>query len=131
MARTSATVQSATRTDSPPLDKTITATTIDATLVTNGLQITDYFNHKNTRLIIYNSDASAHTVTITAGTADPAINRGMGNYTVSIPAGETHEISEIDSSRFMQSDTNHSLYVDFDSGTTGTIYALGCPAGIG
>ena len=54
MARTEKTVIKATRTNTPPASAKITTTTVDATLVTAGLSITDFFNVEEPRLEVYN-----------------------------------------------------------------------------
>ena len=128
MARTEKTVAKATRTNTPPSSAKITPITIDSTLVTNGLTITDFFNVEDPRIVISSSAVSAKTITLVASTAATAIKGGIGNFTLSIPAGETHVLDQVESARFMQA--GGALLVDFASGFTGTIVAVGTSKGI-
>lgn len=128
MTRTEKTVMKATRTNTPPASKKITATTIDSTLVTNGLSIKDFFNVEEPRLHVNNSANAAKTVTLVASTEATAIKGGIGNFTLSIPAGETHVLDQIESARFMQA--GGALHVNFQTGFTGTIVAVGTSKGI-
>lgn len=128
MARTEKTVIKATRTNTPPASAKITTTTIDSTLVTNGLSITDFFNVEEPRLHVYNSAAGAKKITLVASTEATAIKGGIGNFTLSIPAGETHVLDQVESARFMQA--GGALHVDFATGFTGTIVAVGTSKGI-
>jgi len=128
MARTEKTVIKATRTNTPPASAKITATTVDATLVTAGLSITDFFNVEEPRIHIYNSAVGAKTITLVASTEATAIKGGIGNFTLSIPATETHVLDQVESARFMQA--AGALYVNFQTGFEGTIVAVGTSKGI-
>ena len=128
MARTEKTVAKATRTNTPPSSAKITPITIDSTLVTNGLTITDFFNVEDPRIVISSSAVSAKTITLVASTAATAIKGGIGNYTLSVPAGERHVIDQVESARFMKADG--SLDVDFQSGFTGGLHVTGTAKGI-
>ena len=118
----------ATRTNTPPASAKITTTTVDSTLVTAGLSITDFFNVEEPRLEVYNSAATAKAVTLVASTEATAIKGGIGNYTLSVPAGETHVIDQVESARFMKADG--SLDIDFQTGFTGNMHVTGTAKGI-
>lgn len=128
MTRTEKTVMKATRTNTPPASKKITATTVNATLVTAGLSITDFFNVEEPRLHVSNSADAAKTVTLVASTEATAIKGGIGNFVLSIPAKETHVLDQVESARFMQA--GGALFVDFQTGFEGTIVAVGTSKGI-
>ncbi len=129
MTRTTITVNAAERSDTPPSFANVTSTTIDAALVTNGLEVSDFFSHSNPRLIITNTDASAKTVTIAAGTMAQCVKSAIGDYTISIPASGQVVIDQIESARFLQS--GGALHVDFETDHVGIIYATGTKRGIG
>lgn len=126
MTRDSATVHKTTRTNTPPASAAITATTIDATLVTNGLDITDFWDYKNPKLIVTNS-SGAVDLTIKAGNLTSS---GLGDYVVEIGSSATVVIDQLESARHIQSSIDSSLWVDFESGFTGTIYAIGDQTGL-
>jgi len=128
MARTEKTVIKATRTNTPPASKKITTTTVDAALVAAGLSITDFFNVEEPRLHVSNTTGAAKTVTLVASTKATAIKGRIGNFTLSIPASETHVLDQIESARFMQA--GGALYVDFQTGFEGAIVAVGTSKGI-
>ncbi len=129
MTRTSITVNTTTRTETPPSEPTaLTITTIDGTLQSVGLAITDFFNHKDSKLVVYNSVGSDKTITLVAGTNDKCIKKGIGNKSITITNGSYELIDQIESARFDSGDGD--LYIDFESGfTSGTIYAVGTKHG--
>ncbi len=129
MTRTPITVNAANRSDTPPSFANATLTTIDATLVTNGVSVTDFFSHSNPRVIITNTEASTKDITLRAGTMDQCVKSAIGNYTLNIPAGGQVVIDQIESARFLQS--GGALHIDFETGHTGIIYATGTKRGIG
>jgi hypothetical protein len=97
-----------------------TATTIDSTLVTNGVVIASaHVEHLVIR--VANTHAATQNVIIRAGdNIYPAWMKGQGDLTVQLAASTgVEEISGLDSARFKQSDG--SLHIDFDAGTTGTL----------
>jgi hypothetical protein len=92
-------------------------TTIDASLVSAGLSITDFFKHKldYTFIHVKNTAASSKNITFKAGVQ---FRSGIGDLVVSVPnSGE--RMVQLESARFKQADG--ALYVDFDSGFTGSI----------
>lgn len=129
MTRTAIIVNAAARTDAPPAFANVTFTNIDATLVTNGLEVSDFFSHSSPRLVVTNTDASAKTVTIAAGSMDQCVKAAIGDYTLSIPASGQVVIDQVESARFLQS--GGALHVDFETGHVGIIYATGTKRGIG
>lgn len=128
MPRTEITVHESTRTATPPsAATTITATTIDATLVTNGLAVTNFFNSKDAKLIISNTTGSDKAITLVAGTSAKCIKKDIGNKEITITNATTKFIDQIESARFDSADGD--LYVNFATGMTGTIYAIGTKHG--
>jgi len=121
MARTALTVK---KIDAATLNITTNDTAIDATLVTNGVDITDFFDtREGTRtLLVTNSEASAKNVTISAGPTASAVNE-TGDLVVAVPASTQLSIGNLTSSKYDQGDG--SLYVDFETGTTGFVIGLG------
>jgi hypothetical protein len=129
MTRTAITVNKTTRTNKPPASVAVTKTTIDATLVTAGVNISDFFLCEDPRLEVYNSAETDETVTLKASTESNAIKADIGDYTVTVEAGTVKEIDQIEAGRFMQS--GGALQVDLSTGLTGTIHATGTAKGIG
>lgn len=76
-------------------------------------------------LRVANSAAGAHNVIVRAGVYPPAFRSGLGDLTLSVPAGATRWIGPLEGARHVQADG--SLNVDFDAGTTGTITAFLVP----
>ena len=102
---------------------TPTSTTIDSTLVTNGVVIADV-NLEKLVVRVANTHSSAHAVTIRAGDSlYPAVLSGLGDLavTVALTSGVT-EFPALQSARFEQSDG--SLLIDFATGFTGTLETL-------
>jgi hypothetical protein len=103
-------------------------TALDAT---NDHQIDVSVTHPEEILIrVTNSAASSHTVTVKAGGANPPAWRGgQGDVTATVSAntGVTW-IGPLSSSRFLQA--GNVLYVDIESGHTGTITAFKVPRGV-
>lgn len=101
------------------------ATTIDATLVTNGVTIA---NAKPERLLIRvtNTEGSTNTVTIRAGDTPPALAAGQGDLVVTVAATTGVQfISALESNKYLQDDG--SLSIDFETGMTGSIDCLYWP----
>lgn len=129
MTRTDVAVNAVARGNQPPYSVAITETTIDATLVTNGVNVPEAFNYQELQLIVYNSAVSAKTITLQAG---DGVNAGIGDYTLSVASSARRLITTIDSSRFANSSTTDvPLQIDFESGFTGTIAIIGKKRGIG
>lgn len=105
-----------------------TATTINSTLVSNGLSISNTFEEKDNTvyLIVYNSADAGKKLTIKAGDSYP--NKVLGDYEITVAAGKTVILTIENQSRFENKDG--SVNIDFASGFTGTIYAIGKHAGI-
>lgn len=77
-------------------------------------------------LVVDNTAVGAHVVTVRAGTSNPpAFRGGIGDMTVSVGASQIGYIGPFEPARFEQSDG--SLNIDFDAGTTGTVLALLVP----
>ncbi|MFG2970793.1 hypothetical protein ACGFZS_46745 [Streptomyces sp. NPDC048288] len=100
-------------------------TTIDATLVTNGVEI-DVVDPEHTILRVANTHSAAHNVTVRAGSGTQAWMAGQGDLAVSVAATTGLEfIGPFTSARFQQDGSK--LYVDFDAGFTGSITVLRMP----
>lgn len=99
-----------------------TSTTINSTLVTNGVTMAV---QKPEKLVIRvtNSDTNPHNLIVRAAPDVPgnsgAWMAGQGDLTIAVAASAVAEVVELDSARFSQSDG--SLSVDFSSGFTGTL----------
>jgi hypothetical protein len=101
------------------------ATTIDATLVTNGVTIA---NVKPERLLIRvtNTEGSTNTVTVKAGDNPPALAAGQGDLVVTVAATTGVQfIGPLESNKYLQDDG--SLSIDLETGMTGSIDALYWP----
>lgn len=100
-------------------------TTIDATLVTNGVVINNA-DPEHTVLRVTNTAGAAKNVIVRAGSGTQAWMAGQGDLTVQAAATTGHEfIGPFTSARFQQDGS--TLYVDFESGFTGTITVLRVP----
>lgn len=101
-----------------------TGTTIDPTNdhVINGADT------EKTVLVISNTAASAHIVIVKAGVFPVAVSSGQGDLSLSIAAGATGYFGPFESSRFKRNDG--SVWLDFETGHTGTVTALSIPRGI-
>ncbi|MET8113809.1 hypothetical protein [Streptomyces prasinus] len=100
-------------------------TTIDATLVTNGVVI-NAADPERTVLRVTNTAASAKTVTVRAGTGSQSWMAGSGDYVQSVGANTGSEfLGPFTSARFQQKGSK--LHVDFESGFVGTITVLRLP----
>lgn len=129
MARTSLTIKNLT----PNSGNTITSTTIDSTLVSNGVTLKPTTNSvpaggnlDTLILVVTNSAGATKTVTVKAGVNPPAFRSGMGDVSVSITASGTSYLGPFETARFAQEDG--SLYIDLESGMTGSIAALLLPS---
>jgi hypothetical protein len=106
-------------------------TTIDATLVTNGVVISGA-PLEEIVVEVTNTFAGAKIVTIQSGDNPPGFAAGQGDMTGSLAQNEVAYFGPFDSSRFVQKGTTTdpatgALWVDFESGTTGTIRAYRVP----
>ena len=100
-------------------------TTIDSTLVTNGVKISAAEPEK-TIIRVTNSAGATKVVTINAGDNPPGIAAGQGNVTGTVAATTgVLWFGPFESGRFLQNDG--TLEVDFASGTTGTITVFKVP----
>lgn len=105
------------------------STTIDATLVTNGVTVPCGGKMDDLLFRVVNSAGSAKILTFNAGDNPPAQRQGIGNLALSIPGSSAVRIvSALESQRFAQA-PGGALEIDFESGFTGTIeiYRMGKP----
>lgn len=101
------------------------ATTIDATLVTNGVSVTGAIPEQ-TLIRVANTEGSTNTLTVRKGVAPPALAAGLGDLVVTVAATTgVQYIGPFEGGRFMQSDG--SLWLDFETGMTGTVDVLTVP----
>lgn len=94
---------------------TATTTTIDATLVTNGVSLTGAGDGKGTIVLrVSNSAGAAKTCTVAAGEKP-----GASPLVVSVPAGGEKTVALGESFRYRQANGSYSL--DFEAGFTGSL----------
>jgi len=99
-------------------------TTIDSTLVTNGVTVPNA-KPERTVLRVANTAGSPLNVYVRKGDSPPAL-LAQGDYTEQIAATSGIEyLGPFTSGRFIQSDG--SLEIDFETGFTGTIDVLEMP----
>lgn len=83
-------------------------------------------NSAGVTLVVNNTFAGAKHVIVRAGAANPpAFRKDIGDLSISIAQNQTAYVGPLEWARFAQSDG--SLNIDFDAGTTGTILALVAP----
>lgn len=100
-------------------------TTIDSTLVTNGVKIVNAVPEE-TIIRVANTFGGTKVVTINAGDSPPALAAGQGAITGTVAATTgVGTFGPFDSSRVLQNDG--TMEVDFASGTTGTITVIRVP----
>jgi hypothetical protein len=106
---------------------TPTSTTINSTLVTNGVTIANAGRIEDLVIRVANTDGSALAVTIRAGDSlYPAVESGLGDLAVTVAATSgVQEIARLESARYQQSDG--SLSIDFATGFTGTLETMYLP----
>lgn len=95
-------------------------TTIDAALVANGVEVNTSDPLDEVVVRVANTSGSARDITIQSGANPPALSAGQGDLVVSVPATTgVRWIGPFTGARFAQADGN--LWIDFATGTTGTI----------
>ncbi|MFE7535197.1 hypothetical protein ACFU67_13105 [Streptomyces rhizosphaericola] len=100
-------------------------TTIDSTLVTNGVVINNA-DPERTLIRITNTAGTDKTVTVKAGAGRQSWMGAQGDSTTTVAATSGRQfIGPFTSARFQQKGS--TLYVDFASGTTGTITVFKLP----
>jgi hypothetical protein len=103
-------------------------TTIDATLVTNGVEVTG--GHLEELVVeVSNTSGAERDVTVSAGTNPPADAAGRGALVVPVAATTGVQlIGPFESARFVQAGADAgSLYLDFETGFTGTLRVYHLP----
>jgi hypothetical protein len=100
-------------------------TTIDATLVTNGVVIAKC-DFKRTVFEVANTAAGPKNIIIRGGDYPLASAGRQGDLTIPVTNATTKEFGPFDSGRFAQ-DPGGDLHIDFEAGTTGTILARKLP----
>ncbi|MDX3183494.1 hypothetical protein ACN6LF_001858 [[Kitasatospora] papulosa] len=100
-------------------------TTIDSTLVTNGVVINNA-DPERTLIRVTNTAGTDKVVTVKAGTGTQSWMGGQGDSATTVAATSGKQfIGPFTSARFQQKGTK--LFVDFASGTTGTITVFKLP----
>ena len=98
------------------------ATTIDATLVSNGAVVNNA-KPERTLIRVTNTEGSTNVLTIKAGDNPPALRAGQGDITVTVAATTgVQYFGPFESDRVLQDDG--SMQIDFESGMTGAIDIL-------
>jgi hypothetical protein len=107
------------------LDSVTGPTTIDATLVTNGVVINSA-EPERTILRVANTEGSTNVVTVRKGDNPPALAAGQGDLAVTIAATTgIRYLGPFESGKYLQNDG--SMEIDFETGMTGTIDVLLIP----
>lgn len=103
----------------------VAGTTIDSTLVTNGVVIANAIPEQ-TIIRVANTAGATKVVTINAGAYPPALASGQGAITGTVAATTgVGTFGPFTGAKVMQADG--SMTVDFASGTTGTITVIRVP----
>jgi hypothetical protein len=103
-------------------------TTVDATLVTNGVVINDAVP-EYTLIRTTHTDAAAHDLIVRAGDNPPALAAGQGDLTVEVAATSgVRYFGPFESGRFLQNDG--TMLIDFETGYAGTIDILRIPRSV-
>jgi hypothetical protein len=103
----------------------VAGTTIDATLVTNGVVI-NAADPERTLIRVTNTHSSAHSVTVKAGSGTQAWMAGQGDLVQAVALTSGVEwLGPFTSARFQQDGSK--LHVDFASGHTGAITVFKLP----
>lgn len=103
----------------------VAGTTIDATLVTNGVVI-EGADPERTVLRVNNTATGAKNVIVRTGSGVQSWMAGQGDLTVAVGANTGKEfVGPFTSAHFQQRGTK--LYVDFESGFLGTITVFKLP----
>ncbi|MET8824786.1 hypothetical protein ABZX40_17950 [Streptomyces sp. NPDC004610] len=104
------------------------ATTVDATLVTNGVVINDAVP-EYTLIRTTHTDGAAHDLIVRAGDSPPALAAGQGDLVAEVAATSgVRYFGPFESGRFLQSDG--TLLIDFETGYAGTIDVLRIPRSV-
>lgn len=100
-------------------------TTVDSTLVTNGVVVNGAVPER-TIIRTTHTDAAAHDLIVRAGDNPPAVAAGLGDLTVEVAATSgVRYFGPFESGRFLQADG--TMEIDFETGYAGTIDILRIP----
>jgi hypothetical protein len=92
--------------------------------VTNGATIAAAGETRRLIVHVKNSAGSSKNVTIKAGVYPPAFRQGIGDVVVAV-ANSGEQLIIVESARHVQSDG--SIWLDYESGMTGTAFAYQLP----
>lgn len=107
------------------LDGATGPTTIDATLVTNGVVVASV-EPERTLIRVTNTEGSTNVVTVRKGDNPPALAAGQGDLAVTVAATTgVRYIGPLESGKYLQNDG--TLEIDFETGMTGAIDILLIP----
>lgn len=108
-------------------------TTIDSTLVTNGVRIANAVPEE-TVIRVANTAGATKVITINAGDGPPALAAGQGSATGTVAATTgVMWFGPFESGRFIQANgaaNNGDMEIDFASGATGTITVFRVPRNV-
>lgn len=123
MARTAVTPRALTKNSG--LNGATGATTIDSTLVTNGVTV-NTAEPERMLIRIANTEGSTNTLTVKAGTSAAALRSGQGDLVVTVAASTgVQYVGPLESDKYLQADG--AVYLDFETGMTGSIDVLLLP----
>jgi len=122
MARTVIPIQLSAR-DTPYLIGTVAAPLLGGTAIdaVNGHYVQSQGHEDRVVILVYNSKAGTITLTIAAGINPPAVDAWRGPVTAAIPTLSFALVPGLNETRHYQ--TAGQIYIDFDAGATGTIWA--------
>lgn len=107
------------------LDGATGPTTIDSTLVTNGVTVANA-EPERTLIRCTNTEGSTNVLTVRKGTGPPALRAGQGDLTVTVAATSgVQYMGPFESDKVLQ--TDGSMSIDFETGMTGAIDVLLIP----
>lgn len=125
MPRTNKTVSQLVKDDSFDVTTAGNTTTIDATLVTNGLAVTGAFGKKGSLVLhVKNTAVAAKTVTVRKGAGQAAAGNAEIVKSVAATTGD-RLIVLAEPARYQQA--NGDVNVDFETGMTGSIAVYRVP----
>lgn len=100
------------------------ATTIDATLVTNGVEVA-VGSTETLWVEVTQTHAAAKVITVQPGANPPALDAGQGALTRSMVQNAVALFGPFSSGRFVQAGS--TLHIDFEASTTGSMRVYRMP----
>lgn len=93
----------------------------------NGANIAGAQDTSRLLVRVTNTHGSDHPVTFRAGVSPPAVRKGIGDLSVTVPQTTGDVLVVLESARFVKADG--SIDVDFDTAMAGKISAVRLPKG--